>query len=552
MRPNTPSSRRRPTSPGASLRLGRRGRLRGGHGGGPHRGRRHAGRDPAAAGGGALGGIGRGLRRAVARGERDQAEHDRVLGRPDHRVGHRQPAADKAAHVQPGERRADRGRAAEHRARHAGRAVARQAAGGEPRGEAADMRARRDARELVERELARAGGDDGRAGPAAPEPPVQCEGRGAAEGAQAARRAEQRRGAEGGDVHRLSLPRSAGRARLVREQHRLDAVARAELGEHGCHLGARVGAVDLGVRAPAGDLREHGALALGQAVELRRRDRRRLRSRQRRDQPHRGLGVDQRVAAGERVDPVGELVGRRVLERDPARCRRARPRPGTPRGRTCSAAGRAPAARRARRSGAWRRCRRARACARPSARRRVAGARPRRRPGRAVGRLADDLEAGHRLERHPQAGADELEVVDEQDADAHDRLAAARSSGSRAATSNPPPAVARRDLAAVDAQPLAHPDQAVAGARELRARAAVAAVGDVDGERVVGPVEADVRRRAAGVLDRVGQRLLHDAVDGELGAGAERAPLAADLERDRQARGARALDELLEPVERRR
>ena len=58
------------------------------------------------------------------------------------------------------------------------------------------------------------------------------------------------------------------------------------------------------------------------------------------------------------------------------------------------------------------------------------------------------------------------------------------------------------------------------------------------------PGEAHVRRRAAGVLDRVGERLLHDAVDGELGAGAERAALAGDLERDRQAGGARARDEL--------
>ena len=66
-------------------------------------------------------------------------------------------------------------------------------------------------------------------------------------------------------------------------------------------------------------------------------------------------------------------------------------------------------------------------------------------------------------------------------------------------------------------------------------------------------VSAHVRRRAAGVLDRVGQRLLHDAVDGELGAGAERARARrSTVERDRQAGGARALDERAEPVERRR
>ena len=108
--------------------------------------------------------------------------------------------------------------------------------------------------------------------------------------------------------------------------------------------------------------------------------------------------------------------------------------------------------------------------------------------GRAVGRLADDLEIGHGLERHPQAGADELEVVDEQDADAHGTLAVARSQ--RQPRRDLPAAAGggpRRDLAAVDAQPLAHADQAVPAARELRARAAVAAVGHVHGERVVAP-----------------------------------------------------------------
>ena len=55
------------------------------------------------------------------------------------------------------------------------------------------------------------------------------------------------------------------------------------------------------------------------------------------------------------------------------------------------------------------------------------------------------------------------------------------------------------------------------------------------------PAHRDVGRRGAGVLERVGERLLHDAVGGEVDAGGQRARLALDVQRDRQAgRRARA------------
>ena len=54
-----------------------------------------------------------------------------------------------------------------------------------------------------------------------------------------------------------------------------------------------------------------------------------------------------------------------------------------------------------------------------------------------VGSLAHDLEAGLGRQDHPEPGADEPLVVDEQDADGHPSVP---DSGSRARTAKPPPA----------------------------------------------------------------------------------------------------------------
>ena len=86
----------------------------------------------------------------------------------------------------------------------------------------------------------------------------------------------------------------------------------------------------------------------------------------------------------------------------------------------------------------------------------------------AVARLADDLELGVGAQDHPEAGADELLVVGEEDADhsgsrALDRVAALRAR----------PAV---ELAAEDGDPLAHPDEPVAAAAPFAAPAPVSAI----------------------------------------------------------------------------
>ena len=56
----------------------------------------------------------------------------------------------------------------------------------------------------------------------------------------------------------------------------------------------------------------------------------------------------------------------------------------------------------------------------------------------AVGALADDLDVGLGAEDHPEARADELLVVDQEDLDRH-QATAASATGSRARTANPPP-----------------------------------------------------------------------------------------------------------------
>ena len=76
--------------------------------------------------------------------------------------------------------------------------------------------------------------------------------------------------------------------------------------------------------------------------------------------------------------------------------------------------------------------------------------------------------------------------------------------------------------AAVDGGALAHPGEPVAA--RGRARAAAPVVGDLERERRRSPSAAGPSRRvrAARVLERVGERLLHEPVDGELRARAER------------------------------
>jgi hypothetical protein len=59
--------------------------------------------------------------------------------------------------------------------------------------------------------------------------------------------------------------------------------------------------------------------------------------------------------------------------------------------------------------------------------------------GGAIRRLADDVDAGRRIEDHAEALAHYLGVIGDEDANAHAALALSSASGTRATTWNPPP-----------------------------------------------------------------------------------------------------------------
>ncbi|MCO5594547.1 hypothetical protein L7F22_048579 [Adiantum nelumboides] len=100
------------------------------------------------------------------------------------------------------------------------------------------------------------------------------------------------------------------------------------------------------------------------------------------------------------------------------------------------------------------------------------------------------------------------------------------------------------DRAAVQGGALPHAGQAVAAARWGGDGAAGALVVDAHGQLVGGPPQVDVGGHAGpGVLDDVGQRLLHDPVDGQAGTGRELPRGADGPQVDRQPAGADLLDE---------
>ena len=162
----------------------------------------------------------------------------------------------------------------------------------------------------------------------------------------------------------------------------------------------------------------------------------------------------------------------------------------------------------------------------------------------AVRRLADDLDVGLGLEDHAEAGADQRLVVGDQDADGHARLtpAAGRARGSRARRAARCRA-RRRRARRVRACPPAH------GRRPAPPWSA-AVVGDLELDLVLAEAQRRPGSRRAGVLERVGQRLLHDPVGrrGRRRAAAARARPRPQL--DGQAGLAHLLEqrgELAEP-----
>ena len=149
--------------------------------------------------------------------------------------------------------------------------------------------------------------------------------------------------------------------------------------------------------------------------------------------------------------------------------------------------------------------------------------------------LADHLEVLARLEDQPEAAADERLVVDEQDADAwRPRRGSARAPRSRRPGAGPAVRCAAEQRGA-----LAHADDAVAGSDGRRA---LPVVDDVDLQRAAGQAHLDARGRRAGVLERVGERLLHDPVrrPGRRSAAARPARTDSSTPARRSARARRA------------
>ena len=158
----------------------------------------------------------------------------------------------------------------------------------------------------------------------------------------------------------------------------------------------------------------------------------------------------------------------------------------------------------------------------------------------AVGGLADDLDVGLGVEDHPEAGAHERLVVGEQDADhrARPRRSGRPRADREAAAGRGPASSCRRRARRARAcrEAVAAPVAAARRRRRRRRRPRARA-------RRASSARSTRRARPPGVLERVGERLLHDPVGGKVDARRQLAPLALDADVDRQAGLAHVLDQ---------
>ena len=104
----------------------------------------------------------------------------------------------------------------------------------------------------------------------------------------------------------------------------------------------------------------------------------------------------------------------------------------------------------------------------------------------------------------------------------------------------------RPSLAAVERDPLLHPEQGACAVGRGLAR-----VRDLNAELAIGVAQAHRRGPLARRVEGAGERLLHDAIGGQVDAGREWHALTADVQLDRQAGCAHARDELGDMGERR-
>ncbi len=157
----------------------------------------------------------------------------------------------------------------------------------------------------------------------------------------------------------------------------------------------------------------------------------------------------------------------------------------------------------------------------------------------AVGRLAHHLDVRRRLEQLAKAGADQGLVVGDEHARAHVRGRCAwiaKPPPSRAPVWSAPPYSATRSRIPISPWPAPSRLPLTCTGPRPSSRTSTSSAR----ERVA---QDDLRVRGAGVLEGVGQPLLHDAVGAQVDAGGQRHPLALDGERDRQPRPLDLLDE---------
>lgn len=161
---------------------------------------------------------------------------------------------------------------------------------------------------------------------------------------------------------------------------------------------------------------------------------------------------------------------------------------------------------------------------------------------RAVLGLAGDRDRGVCLHDLAQTGPNERLIVGDEDPD----RSHAGWRGSCAVRSTPPRSL--RPVARVPPEQrhsLAKPEQAVAGA--WCGGRADAVVRDLDLEECVVPAQTHASAGAATMLEAVGQRLLHDAVGGDVHPDGEAPRFALHHELDLEAGGAHASQQLVDP-----
>ena len=164
---------------------------------------------------------------------------------------------------------------------------------------------------------------------------------------------------------------------------------------------------------------------------------------------------------------------------------------------------------------------------------------------RAVARLADHLDVVAGVEDHPEALANERLVVGDRDPDAHD----AGPVGSRAWTRYPPPGSGPASSVPPTSDARSRIPISPWPPRAACAGGGPAVVAHLDLELVASVAQDHLDPGGASVAKRVRQRLLDDAVGGEVHARRQRRRLSLVADHDLEAAGAHGLGQLVDALE---